>query len=70
MPAEMTCADKVLREAGSLIVSTSTAPRRSVNSSEGMRIGAPVLAGSAVGKLLHSRNCVTQRSSANRPARV
>ena len=36
MAAAMTCADSVLRVAGSLIVSTSVVPRRSVSSSEGM----------------------------------
>src|SRR5436190_16678326 len=36
MPAAMTCAESVLRVGGSLIVSTSVVPRRSVSSSEGM----------------------------------
>jgi len=40
MPPERTCADSVLRVAGSLIVSNSTPPSRSVNSSEGMQMSA------------------------------
>src|SRR6188508_328464 len=38
MPADRTCADKVLRVAGSLIVSSSAAPSRSVSSSEGIEL--------------------------------
>src|SRR5580765_1242724 len=67
MPAAMTCVESVLRVAGSLIVRTSVAPRRSLRSSAGIapHRRLPHSFQPHETPFLHSRNCVTQADAAS-----